>query len=129
MAVYSSRNEDTFTDFIISSVEDNSVLQLSFPMRRIGDLKYYTLPEPIKSKGISFKWKNVSYNYQYVENAIDDFVDFYKSMAFDSKRIREAVDEYTKRVNSFYPEITFEELMKNVVNNHTVGIRRISYIK
>lgn len=128
MSVYPRGDEESFTDFIYKSVEENSFLQLSFPMRKIGNLNY-ELPDKVLQRDIRFKYKAFEYNYQYVEKTFDNFMKFYKTSTYSPEEIEEATYEYTKRVNSFYPEITFEELMKNAVNNHTVDILNIPYIK
>lgn len=128
MSVYPRGDEESFTDFINKSVEENSFLQLSFPMRKIGNLNY-ELPDKVLQRDIRFKYKAFEYNYQYVEKTFDNFMKFYKTSTYSPEEIEEATYEYTKRVNSFYPEITFEELMKNAVNNHTVDILKIPYIK
>ncbi|MBK6088275.1 transposase [Ruminococcus difficilis] len=128
MSVYPYDNKESFTDFVCNSVEENSTLQLSFPIKRIR-IEIDHLDKRIKKMGISLMRKPDTYNYQFVEKTFDDFMDFYKANSYRPESINEAVNEYTKRINGFNPEISFEDLMQNAINNNTIDFRRLPIIK
>lgn len=129
MAYYQIDDEETFTDFVLKSVEDNSVLQLSYPLRKIGELRYYKLPDLLEEKGMTFKLRKYTYEYQFVENVFRDFLDYYDEYAFSPEFIDEAIYNYTLIVNSFNPDISFEKLMQNAIENYTVDTKRLPYYK
>lgn len=129
MAAYPTGDEETFNDFISSVVEPNSSLQISAPLRKIGKLRYHTLSPDLEEKGISFKWRPLSYEYQYVENVFNDFWDYYDEYTYSSDFIDEAISAYTQSVNCYYPNISFEELLLNAVELRPLQVKKYANYK